>query len=216
MHEESPELTFDFTAKIGHLVKYGHLLRELAGLGCIFIVSAVESLRGEVLEQLEKGHTREDVTEVLMLLRNAGIAFRPTWVPFTPWTRLEDYLEMLEWIAENSLVTHVDPVQYGIRLLVPPGSSLLDRPGIQPFVGPLAPDALTYRWTHPDPRMEALQRDVSRLVKRDADGHRPATETFERVRALAWEVAGPRPPRRAVTAKVIHKSPPRLTESWFC
>ena len=43
LHAEFPALTFDVTAKVEHLLRHTAALTELAGLGCLFIVSAVES-----------------------------------------------------------------------------------------------------------------------------------------------------------------------------
>ncbi|HJZ67681.1 MAG TPA: cobalamin-dependent protein, partial [Blastocatellia bacterium] len=43
MHDEFPELTFDFTAKIEHILKHREMIREFSELGCVFVVSAVES-----------------------------------------------------------------------------------------------------------------------------------------------------------------------------
>jgi len=51
--------------------------------------------------------------------------------------RVDDYLEILDFVETEGLIDHVDPVQYTIRLLVPPRSALLDRPAIRPFLGPL-------------------------------------------------------------------------------
>lgn len=59
------------------------------------MVSAVESIGDVVLANLEKGHTRADVPVALEIVRRAGIALRPSFVPFTPWTTLDDYLELL-------------------------------------------------------------------------------------------------------------------------
>ena len=42
LHAEFPEVTFDFTAKVEHLLRQRARLLELAALGCVFIVSAVE------------------------------------------------------------------------------------------------------------------------------------------------------------------------------
>ena len=39
-----PELTFDFTAKVEHILGHRTLFPELGALGCLFMVSAVESL----------------------------------------------------------------------------------------------------------------------------------------------------------------------------
>src|SRR5688572_30571490 len=44
LHAEFPAVTFDFTAKIEHLLRQRHRLPELAELGCLFVVSAAESL----------------------------------------------------------------------------------------------------------------------------------------------------------------------------
>ena len=57
MHEAFPNLTFDCTTKIEHLLKHRSILPELRDCGCIFIVSAVESLNDTVLENLaERTH----------------------------------------------------------------------------------------------------------------------------------------------------------------
>lgn len=212
MHEEFPDLTFDFTAKIEHLLKRGEDLPEFAQAGCLFIISAVESLSDTVLEILDKGHTRQDVVEALGIVRDAGIALRPTWVAFTPWTSRKDYLEVLEFIEAHGLIDHVDPVQYAIRLLIPPGSWLAEHPATLPHRGSLDEAAFTYRWKHPDPSMDQLQKEVAQLVEEDARlGEDPAA-TFYRV----WQRASDKAPIIPVLADFDRIRAPRLTESWFC
>src|SRR5262249_24606330 len=44
LHEAHPEVTFDVTTKVEHILRHRERIAELAGLGCVFIVSAVESL----------------------------------------------------------------------------------------------------------------------------------------------------------------------------
>jgi radical SAM superfamily enzyme YgiQ (UPF0313 family) len=215
MRAEFPALTFDCTAKIEHLLKHRALLPELARLGCRFIVSAVESLSDVVLANLAKGHTRADVYAALAAMREAGIALRPSFVPFTPWATLDDYIDLLDFVADQDLVHHVDAVQLGIRLLVPPGSALLDRPAMRPFLGPLDAAALTYTWTHPDPGMDALQREVMAIVERATQEGADAESTFLGIRGAAYQAAGrPAPPAPAWTPP--RARPPRLTEPWFC
>jgi radical SAM superfamily enzyme YgiQ (UPF0313 family) len=216
VHAEFPALTFDVTAKVEHLRKHQALLPELAALGCLFLVTAVESLSDTVLAHLDKGHTRAEVMDVLRAVRAAGIAFRPTWVPFTPWTSLDDYREILDFMAREALVDAVDPVQYGIRLLIPPGSLLADLPAARPHLGPLEAEAFSYRWRHPDPRMDELQRAVAARVASAADGQEDAGVTFDAVCRLADAAAG-LPERAAPVAPARdRRRPPRLTESWFC
>ncbi|MBI4636893.1 MAG: radical SAM protein [Candidatus Rokubacteria bacterium] len=216
LHAEFPAVTFDFTAKIEHLLRHRRHLPEFGALGCIFIVSAAESLSDTVLAHLEKGHTRADILEALRVICTAGISLRPTWVAFTPWTTLDDFREWLDFIAREALIDHVDPVQYSIRLLVPPGSLLLESPAMRPYLGELVKDAFYYRWTHPDARMERLSEAVAGAVAEAAERSEDAAVTFESVRRLAEEAAGApaRPPRPAPPAD--RRRPPRLTEPWFC
>jgi hypothetical protein len=215
LRAEFPRVTFDFTAKVEHLLRERRHLAELADSGCLFIVTAVESLSDTVLDHLAKGHTRADVELALRLVREAGIAPRPTWVPFTPWTTLDDYRQMLDFIAREGLIDHVDPVQYSIRLLVPPGSLLLDTGALQPFLGPLVEGAFYHRWTHPDPRMDALQAAVAQLVEHAAAAREDGAVTFGRIGALA-DVAAGLARRAGAAMPEDRRRPPRLTEAWFC
>src|SRR3989441_4035338 len=182
LHAELPSVTFDFTAKVEHLLNHRARLRELADLGCAFIVTAAESLSDTVLANLAKGHSRADVFAALHAVRAAGIALRPTWVPFTPWTTLDDYRKLLDVVEAHALIDAIDPVQYSIRLLVPPGSLLLETDAMRPFLGPLVEGAFYYRWTHPDARMERLHAGVSALVAGAADARGDVTATFNRIR----------------------------------
>ncbi|MBI3825073.1 MAG: radical SAM protein [Candidatus Rokubacteria bacterium] len=217
LHAEFPDVTFDVTAKVEHLLAHRRHLPELGGLGCLFVVSAVESLSDTVLAHLDKGHTAADVRPALVAVRAAGITLRPTWVAFTPWTTLADYRRMLDFVEGEDLVDAVDPVQYSIRLLVPPGSLLLESEAMRPWLRAFAPDELHHRWQHPDPRMERLHADASALVAEAAERGEDAAVTFARVRALAEAAEGlpPRPPATRDTA-ARRRVAPRLTEPWFC
>jgi radical SAM superfamily enzyme YgiQ (UPF0313 family) len=213
MHEEFPSLTFDFTAKVEHLLKRGEDLPEFAASGCLFIISAVESLSDKVLTILVKQHTRDDVIKSWRMVRDAGIALRPTWVSFTPWTTLDDFIEVLDFVEANGLIDHVDPVQYSIRLLIPPGSWLAEHEETLPHRGPLDEAAFTYRWTHPDPRMDALQKDVAKVVEQDAQTGEDAGTTFYRIKELAH---GRQPVAVVCPLPDDRRRAPRMTESWFC
>jgi radical SAM superfamily enzyme YgiQ (UPF0313 family) len=217
LHAEWPDVTFDFTAKIEHLLRHRRHLPALREAGCLFIVSAAESLSDAVLAHLEKGHTRDDIALALRLTRNTGIALRPTWVAFTPWTSLDDHRAWLDYLEVENLIDAVDPVQYGLRLLVPPGSLLLESAGLRPHVGALEQETLSYRWTHPDPRMDALQAETAQVVARAVEEKADAPVIFDRVRALAATAAGvPAPAPVAAGMSRGRERPPRLTEAWFC
>jgi len=217
LHQEFPDVTFDATIKIEHLLKHRQLLPELHDLGCLFIVSAVESLNDTVLEHLHKGHTSADVAEAFDVLERAGIILRPSLLPFSPWETLESYIALLNFFEERHLIEHIDPVHFSIRLLVPPGSALLDTPDSQQWLGELDAPAYTYRWKHPDPRMDELQREIAGVVEQAEQAHADPIETFYAIKALALASIGQ---NLCVSCAVQNygagKVLPHLTETWFC
>jgi radical SAM superfamily enzyme YgiQ (UPF0313 family) len=164
LHREHPGVTYDAIIKVEHLIAHRDLLPLLASTGCLFITSAVESVDDEVLAKLEKGHTRADFVAAAGLCRDAGVTLVPTFVAFTPWTTIDGYLDLLRVVADLGLVSHVAPVQWGIRLLVTWESRLLELPEIQSAVGPFDAKTLTFPWTHVDPRVDALQHQVMSLA----------------------------------------------------
>lgn len=220
LHAEFPDVTFDATIKIEHILEHRGLFPELRELGCAFVVSAIESLSDAVLAHLAKGHTRADVVAALDIMDAAGIPLRPSLVAFTPWTTLEDYLDVLDFVAARGLIDQVDPVQYTIRLLVPPGSALLNEHETQAWLGALDEEAFTYRWEHPDPHMDDLYRQVSRLVEAAQRAAEDRARTFASIRALALEIAGRAEPvavgAASAAALAARRPVPHLTESWFC
>lgn len=213
LHAAFPHVTFDATIKVEHIVKYPDVLAKLRKLGAIFVISAFESVSDLVLHRLKKGHTRLEMDTALEILRAAELPVQPTWVAFTPWTTIDDYLDMLTWVRERRLITHVPIVQYAIRLLVPPQSILLTDPDVDAWLGKLDAANFTYRWDHPDPRMDDLYRRVAHLAEGYADAD--PYDAFRALETLAYEVAG-RTPSAWVLPERILPPPPRLTEDWFC
>ena len=140
MHARFPDLTFDITAKVEHLLAHPDLWTELREAGLLFVVSAFETTNDEILRLLDKGHTVADEVEAIELLRRSGVEIRPSWLPFTPWTTADDLADILEFISQHHL--DVDPVQLTIRLLIPEGSLVLDvagDPSLSGFLRPRTP-----------------------------------------------------------------------------
>jgi hypothetical protein len=216
LHAEYPGLTFDFTTKVEHILRYRALFPELRELGASFVVSAFESVSDAILRRLHKGHTRADLDEALAILAAAHLPVQPTWLPFTPWTSLDDYVDMLAWIRERFLIAHVPSVQLSIRLLVPPQSALLDEcePGA---LGRLDEANFSYAWRHPDPRMDELQARVT-IIAEGATADDPHA-AFAAIERLAYQMAGRPLPTRSLGQSPpprLKPTPPRLTEDWFC
>lgn len=218
MHGGFPELTFDITTKVEHILEHGDVFAELRDCGLLFVVSAVESMSGRVLDILAKGHSPADAVRAVHVLRRHGIAMRPSFLPFTPWSGVSDYLELLDFIDGNDLREATDPVQLTIRLLVPDGSLLPPREEMQPHLVDYDPATLSWRWRHPVAAVDVLHDRLAKLVAGDTDaGVDPAT-THRRIRDVAaaasrdagldWEPASP--------TNAGAGPAPRLSEPWFC
>jgi hypothetical protein len=218
LHCEFPDLTYDVTIKIEHLLKQAHLLTILRATGCLFVTSAVESFDNRVLEVLGKRHTREDFEQVLTLFRETGLALNPTFVAFNTWSSLEGYQGFLGAILSLDLIENVSPIQYAVRLLIPAGSKLLELAEVRQLVESFDEAALCYPWSHPDPRMDRLYEDVLAVVKRAKKKAR--SEIFGEV----WRVAhdgcenGARERFKALRSSDVpaRATIPYLSEPWFC
>ena len=187
------------------------LLGGRGATGACGAVSAFEGASDLVLRMLRKGYRRADLARALEICPAAGLPLRPTWVAFTPWTTYDDYLDMLAWVRARRLVGHIPPVQFGVRLLVPPKSALLDEDAAGYFEE-LDRANFGYSWRHPDARMDELHRQVIAVVE-DDDGCSPQA-LFEQIEQLAYgfgEAAAP-----AAGEELVPVPVPRLTEEWFC
>ena len=223
LHEAFPELSYDVTVKVEHLVKHAALLPRLRATGCALVTTAVESFDERILEIFDKRHTRDDIARVVTLLRHEGIGFNPTFVTFTPWTTRRSYRGFLDTLAELDLVANVSPVQYAIRLLIPPGSKLLDLPEVQQLVaGGFDPEALSYRWRHPDPGVDELFAQVETAVREALSRGSTRAELFAHVMRLVCDrlpAAEVTCDRAALTAPAEGHHPwpvPYLSEPWYC
>jgi len=144
-----------------------------------FVISAFESTSEKVLLALDKGHSVTDLDDALNVLEQAKLPVQPTWVPFNPWASLDDYLDFLNWIRERKLIASIPPVQYSIRLLLPPKSKLLHEYRSSKWLGPLDPANFTYAWQHPDLRMDTLHKQVSVIVEQKRDDPWGAFQAIE-------------------------------------
>lgn len=213
LHRHFPEITFDCTTKVEHILEHREVWPELAANGCLFVISAFESVNPEILRHLDKGHSAAEEAEVVALLREQGIEIRPSWLPFTPWATPLDILEIMDFVIANRMVGNVDPVQYTIRLLVPKGSLLLDHPEIQPYLDGYDEKRLTYDWSAADPALDLLQAGFARIVEEDVESGADDVSTFRRLYRAAAAAAG-RSTEPADLGEVEKR--PRLTEAWFC
>lgn len=211
-----PALSYDVTVKIEHLLEHADALATLARTGCISITSAVEAVDDRVLGILDKGHSRADFHRAAGLVRAAGIALAPTFIPFTPWTTTAGFLDLLGDISGLGLVRNVAPVQLAIRLLVPSGSRLLETAELQLHVDGFDADALSYRWTNPDPGTEALYADVRRAVEDGEAAGADREEIFAAIWRHAHAACGLAPRPLPETGRGAQPRAPLFSEAWYC
>jgi hypothetical protein len=214
LHARFPDLSWDATIKVEHLLDHAGLLPRLQQCGLLFIITAVESVDDAILDKLDKGHTHADFETVLENCRARGIALAPTFVPFTPWTTLAGYRDLLAALLRLNLVEAVPPVQLAIRLLVPQGSYLLHLPDFAARVGAFDQAMLGYRWQADDPRVDTLQSEIMAWVMAAEKTGLPRAEVFAglwaRTHAALGEVAPPLDPAQFGAAIPHHSEP------WYC
>jgi radical SAM superfamily enzyme YgiQ (UPF0313 family) len=214
LHAEFPRLTYDVTIKVEHLLRHADVLPKLARTGCLFITSAVESFDDEVLLKLDKRHTRADFLRALDVCAAAGLALQPTFVPFTPWTTLASYRDLLEVIADRDLISSVPSIQLAIRLLIPSRSRLLELPDISRIVSDFDSERLVYPWKHSDLSMDELAARIFAIVSNEEKQKSSRAAIFDRIWHAAFDCNSASqfplrvaPPQRAV---------PFLSEPWYC
>jgi radical SAM superfamily enzyme YgiQ (UPF0313 family) len=216
LHREFPQLTYDVTIKVEHLLKNADLLRALRETGCLFIISAVESLDNSVLKRLEKNHTREDFFRVVELCRSAGITLQPTFVPFTPWATFDQIADLFEQLQRLDLAESVAPIQLAIRLLITANSRLLELEEVRQVIGPFDAAAIVYPWKNPDPGVDQLCDELQEIVAASDKAKASRSATFEKMcrtvgRSAHRDLALKTLPQLAQPVTV-----PYLNEAWYC
>ena len=209
---EFPEVTYDVTIKVEHLLRHREMLPVLRDTGCVFVTTAVESVDDAVLARLDKGHTRADFERAVILCRDAGVALAPTFVPFTPWSTLPGYLDLLHEIDRLDLIEHVAPIQFAIRLLIPQGSRMLELDDVRAVTGSFDAGSLTFPWVHADPAVDALQAELTRMI--GAKLSLPRAQVFAKI----WDVAHQRAKSELKRQPLLtaRTAIPYLNEPWYC
>jgi radical SAM superfamily enzyme YgiQ (UPF0313 family) len=212
-HAEFPAVTYDATIKIEHLRKHEAQLARLRDTGCLFVISAVESVDDEILTRLDKGHAREDFLYVARKFRELGMTLHPTFVPFTPWTTLNGYLDLLRVLAAEELIENVAPIQLGIRLLIPEGSRLLELEDVRNGVGAFDAESLVYPWRNADGRVDLLSEAVQGIAAEGERKKESRVAAFARIWEAAHLAAGMEVPSLQVRER---RGVPFLSEPWYC
>ena len=216
LHREFPELTYDVTIKVEHLLENAELLSTLHATGCLFIISAVESLDDSVLQKLAKNHTRADFFQVIELCRGVGITLQPTFVPFTPWTTFEQTVDLFEQLNRLDLVEAVAPIQLAIRLLIPAGSRLSELEEVREVLGPFDAKGLVYPWKNPNPAVDRLCEELQDIAAASEELKCSRSATFEKMWRAVNQAANRHVEERAQPVLASRATVPYLNEPWYC
>ena len=194
-----PELTYDVTIKVEHLLRHAALLPGAA------------RHRLPVRHERGRGDRRRDARALRQApharrlpaggaaFRELGLALSPTFVTFTP----VDHARGLPRAArgrsrELDLVESVAPVQYAIRLLDAGGLAAAraarDRRGL---VERSTARRSLYPWRHADPRVDELFERVHRVVGDGASRAATCSRRSARWRPRRAAASSPSPARRS-------------------
>ena len=179
LHNRFPDITFDCTVKVEHILAHADVWPEFAASGCLFVVSAFETVDDDTLAKLDKGHTaagrgtrrrdparaRHRGPSVVHAVHTLDDARRTS-------TRCSRSSPRTTWSS------NVDPVQYTIRLLIPQGSLVLGLAELAPHLGRYDDTRGTYEWTAADPALDALQERLATLVEEHVAAGTPTRETY--------------------------------------
>jgi radical SAM superfamily enzyme YgiQ (UPF0313 family) len=154
LHAEFPDLTYDFTTRIDHILEHEEALREMKDLGVRFITSALEFPTQMVLDVVSKEISLADIELAIKTLRDIGIRLSPTFIMFNPWVGKEDLATFRDFIERNDLDDVVDPIQYETRLHLYKGSPLLSRASTAGLE--LTEFEFHYDWKHADPAVDEM------------------------------------------------------------
>jgi hypothetical protein len=98
-----------------------------------------------------------------------------------------------------------------IKLLMPRGSLLEERPELAPHLIGYDREALTWRWEFATPETEILQKELEAIAAGGSDCGQETLATLDEMRAAVARTTG-----RPMQPLEIGSAAPRLTESWFC
>ena len=164
MHDEFPNITFEYTTRVDHILEHRSVVAELREMGCTRITSAFEFPTDKVLQTLHKNCTVADLEEATRFCQTIGQDLNPTFILFNPWVSPDDLLAFDDFIQRNQLQNAIEPIQYETRLMLYKGSPLLSDPLIQTLQ--LTEHEFHYDWAHPDPLMDEIY--LSRAMPAEA------------------------------------------------
>ena len=158
-----PDLTFDFTTRVDHILENAEFFKELANCNLSFVTTALEFPGEQVLNAVGKNISIDQIETAIRLLRSLNIEINPTFIMFNPWMKMSDVIHFKKFVDRNNLEKTIDPIQYETRLHLYKSSPLLKSPALKGIE--LEEKEFHYEWKHPDPAVDELYKKSVKPVK---------------------------------------------------
>ena len=211
LNEKFPSITYDSTIKVEHIIKYKKYFKELSSLNMVFVISAFETTNDLVLSILEKNHTSHDLNNSIEISQDFGIDIRPTWMPFSPWTELNDLSNIVKLIEKYELRETVDPIQLTIKLLIPKHSLIIKKPEINKYLGNYEKNSLSFKWEYENNDVEKLQSSLFDFILNNSE-----LDEHKQYLGMVNIIEKCTDTKLLTNSSYDFKNVPKLSETWFC
>ena len=211
LNEKFPSITYDSTIKVEHILKYKKYFKELSSLNMVFVISAFETTNDLVLSILEKNHTSNDLNNSIEISQDFGIDIRPTWMPFSPWTELNDLSNIVNLIEKYKLRETVDPIQLTIKLLIPKHSLIIKKPEINKYLGNYEKNSLSFKWEYENNDVEKLQSSLFDFILNNSE-----LNEHKQYLGMVNIIEKYTDTKLLTNSSYDFKNVPKLSETWFC
>ena len=211
LNEKFPSITYDSTIKVEHIIKYKKYFKELSSLNMVFVISAFETTNDLVLSILEKNHTSHDLNNSIEISQDFGIDIRPTWMPFSPWTELNDLSNIVKLIEKYELRETVDPIQLTIKLLIPKHSLIIKKPEINKYLGNYEKNSLSFKWEYENNDVEKLQSSLFDFILNNSE-----LDDHKQYLGMVNIIEKCTDTKLLTNSSYDFKNVPKLSETWFC
>ena len=211
LNEKFPSITYDSTIKVEHIIKYKKYFKELSSLNMVFVISAFETTNDLVLSILEKNHTSNDLNNSIEISQDFGIDIRPTWMPFSPWTELNDLSNIVKLIEKYELRETVDPIQLTIKLLIPKHSLIIKKPEINKYLGNYEKNSLSFKWKYENNDVEKLQSSLFDFILNNSE-----LDDHKQYLGMVNIIEKCTDTKLLTNSSYDFKNVPKLSETWFC
>ena len=211
LNKKFPTITYDSTIKVEHIIKYKKYFKELSSLNMVFVISAFETTNDLVLSILEKNHTSNDLNTSIEISQDFGIDVRPTWMPFSPWTELNDLSNIVNLIEKYKLRETVDPIQLTIKLLIPKHSLIIKKPEINKYLGNYEKNSLSFKWEYENNDVEKLQSSLFDFIL-----HNSELDEHKQYLGMVNIIEKFTDTELLKNSTYDFKNASKLSETWFC